>query len=115
MFSYLYDTLFPILGDIFGKLSLIASMPFEDTMHFLSYGGTLEFNNLFNDVITEFTINWLGLGGSIQHIVALISNTILLLIPNSLQVLPTWLCLLSCSFSLFLIFYVFKFIVNLFP
>lgn len=96
LFSYLYYTVFPSLGDAFGRLSAVASMSYEQFANMLQ-GGSLPYvyTNVFTGAISldSFSIGWAG------TILSLVSR---LIVPLSLYSSPLWVVLLYCSFTIFI-------------
>lgn len=109
MFTDLLDNVFPVLGEIFAKLAYIANTPFEELVQFINYNVEVELTNFFNGQAFIFVIDWSLLSAPFQGVLALILDFLNGILPLSIKVLPTWICLLSMSLTIFFLFYLVRF------
>lgn len=98
MFDYLYYSVFPILGEFFGKLSALAACSIEqflDTfLNVTNYNGiSLIYKNFFTGVSSSF-VPLQALPNGIRRILGGLSSVAFLGVPTSY---PVWLgMILSC-------------------
>ena len=108
MLSYLYSTIFPKLGEIFGMLVGVANMPFSLFLDMLGGDalGLFTYTNLFTGVreVSRFSLGFLG------DIYGFISR---LFLTDAVILQPTWVALLYQSFTIYIGIALFKFIKGL--
>lgn len=101
MFTYLYDSIFPYLGEFFGKLIAVASLPVS-RMHNLFSGlvGSLyiEYKNLFTGISTSFTLH--SYGTFFNTVFDAILNIVFAGVPWES---PLWVALLLACVEVFII------------
>lgn len=112
MFTQLYEVVFPNLGEIFGKLSAIASMDFHDFLFkfFVAYQ-PLNYVNLFTGVADTFVPPSFADSAAITFIFSTVAALIKDFFP-ALASLPLWIVLLSGSCSVFFTIYIVKFVID---
>ena len=130
-FDYLYNTVFPYLGDIFGRLSAVAVSPTYDVLMWLltpSFGGSvadftvLSFTNVFTGSVSTMKAPLLlldGLGlGVVRRVIEGVASVIQVIFMSFAKILglyraPFWVYLLIITSSLFLLFALIKFVVDI--
>lgn len=99
MFTYLYNTIFPFLGEFFGKLVAIANVPYYDFVNALRRGTGLIYANLFT-----------GVGGYLNLFQSKFLSTVLNYLTFGVNVeYPLWVVLLFSFLSVYLVVGVVKF------
>jgi hypothetical protein len=99
MFTTLYYSIFPVLGDFFGKLSAIATCNADVILGAVKskYGLQLPYVNLFTGVSSNFTVFNVSVGSAfVRSFLILPAETsrLVLRLFGVSEILPVWLCLL---------------------
>lgn len=103
MFTYLYTSVIPVMGDFFGKLVIFATMPFNEFIHVLRFGDIVYYTNLFTGTL-ERLIFYRGFG---TKLIAQLFQIITIGIDTSQ---PVWVVFLVSITTIYAVIALFRFI-----